>query len=112
MTELQMLLHEKRELERRIKELTTGSIFKDTVKLDRISAPGKYQTGKWALYLKYEHTANVGNWRNSRAEYRSKWQPVVNGDSLDDVVSKIPEVIKALTELYEMAKGEQHGTDT
>jgi hypothetical protein len=110
MTELQQLLQEKRELERKIKILTTGSIVNDIVKIDRIGYPGRFQQGKWALFYRYKHVVNAGC--HGKPEPRAKWQPLFNGDSLDEVVNMIPDAIKALTELYEQAKGEQHGTDT
>ena len=110
MTELQQLLKEKRELERKIKILTTGSIINDMVKIDRISCAGPHQRGKWAVFYKYLYIAGIGYKNEPKA--RSKWQPLFNGDSFDEVVNMIPDAIKDLTELYEQAKGEDHGTDT
>jgi len=49
--ELKRLLEEKKELERRIHLLTTGALIHDTVKLDHIGFAGKFQKGKWALFL-------------------------------------------------------------
>ena len=105
--ELQRLLAEKKELEMRIHLLTSGAVVREKVKLDRIGFAGKYQKGKWALFFKYDHVVNAGC--HGAPQPRSKWQPIVNGDTLDDVIDQIPDVIKALTDLYEEAK---HGTDT
>jgi len=43
-------------------------------------------------------------------EARTKWQPIVNGETFDEVIGKIPDVIKALTDLYEEAAGNGTGT--
>ena len=110
MTELQMLLHEKKEIERKIKFLTSGAITNDLVKLDRINFASQYQKGKWAVFYKYHHIVSAG--REGRAEIRDRWSPLFNADSREEAVNMLPVAIKALTELYEMAKGEQHGTDT
>ena len=110
MTELQELMKQKREIEKRIKILTTGSVINENAKIDRITYAGQYQQGKWALFYKYKFIASRG--REGRAEYRTKWQVLLNDESFDDVVSQIPDIIQALTELYEDAKGANHGTDT
>ncbi len=110
MTELQQLLQEKKELERKIKILTTGSVVNDIVKIDRIGYPGRFQKGKWAVFYRYKYIANTGY--HGTPKPMKKWQTLFNGDSIDEVVNMIPDAIKALTELYEQAKGEQHGTDT
>jgi hypothetical protein len=110
MTELQQLLYEKRELERKIKILTDGAVVNDIVKIDRLGCPGKYQQGKWAVYYRYKHVVNAGC--HGVPKKRVKWQPLFNGDSLEEVVDMIPNAIKALTELYEQGKGEQHATDS
>lgn len=112
MTELERLLKEKKSIERRINFLTSGSIINENCKVDRINY-SYYQKEKWALYYKYRFIAAVS--RDAHPEHRSKFMPLVNGDTVEEVVEKIPEVIKALTELYDMYKqseGEQHGTDT
>lgn len=110
MTELQELMKQKKEIEKRIKILTTGSVINEDVKIDRITYAGKYQRGKWALFFKYRHIVSKG-WEGT-AEYRTKWQPLFNEESFDDVVKRIPYVIQALTDLYEETKGAEHGTDT
>jgi hypothetical protein len=107
MTELEQLIAEKRELERRIKFLTTGSITHEMVKIDKIGYAGKYQRGKWAVFYKYLHVVSKG--RQGTPEARMKWVPLVNGETIEEVVNELPNVIKDLTELYEEAK---HGTDT
>ena len=106
--ELKQLLKEKKELERRIHLLTTGALIHENVKLDRIGFAGKFQQGKWALFYKYAHTVNTG--RDGVPEARSKWQPMINGDTCEDIINQIPGVIKELTELYEEAV--KHGQDT
>ena len=41
MTELQELMKQKKEIEKRIKILTTGSVINEDVKIDRITYAGK-----------------------------------------------------------------------
>jgi hypothetical protein len=105
--ELMQLMAEKRELERRINLLKTGGITHDNVKIDRIGFAGYYQRGKWALFCRYKHTVARG--RNGIPEERTKWQTIINGDSKEDVVKQIPDLIKALNAIYEEAS---NGTDT
>ena len=97
--ELRELMRQKKELERRIQALTTGSVVHETVKIDRIAFASKYQQGKWALFFKYAHTVNRGY--NGGPETRTKWQPLFNAENKEEVISRIPEVIRELTELYE-----------
>lgn len=105
--ELKQLLKEKEKLERRIQLLTTGALIHENVKLDRIGFAGKFQNGKWALFYKYAHVANTGS--NGVPDPRTKWQPIINGDTAEDVINQIPDAIKALTDLYEEAI--HHGKD-
>ena len=107
MTELERLKKEKFDLERRIHLLETGALVHETVKLDRIGFASAYQKGKWALFYRYSYIVNAGS--HGVPQPRKKWQPLINGDSMDEVVKQIPDVINALTDLYEEAK---HGTDT
>ena len=110
MTELQELMRQKKELEKKIKILTTGSVINENVKIDRINYAGQYQRGKWALFYKYNYIVSRG--RQGIPENWSRWMPMFNGESFEDVVRQIPDAIKALTELYEETKGAEHGTDT
>ena len=112
MSEIQELMRQKRELEQRIHLLMSGAIIRDKVKLDRIGFAGKYQKGKWALFYRYAHVVNTGYRYNCVPQPRTKWTPIINGDSMDEVINQIPDAIKALTELYEIARGGEHGTDT
>ena len=104
------LMKQKRELEQRIHLLMSGAIIRDKVKLDRIGFAGKYQKGKWALFYRYAHVVNAGC--HGVPQPRERWTPMINGDSIDEVIDQIPDAIKALTELYEIARGGEHGTDT
>ena len=104
MTELQELIRQKREIEKKIKILTTGSIIEENVKIDKIGCPMQYQHGKWALFYKYRFVASRG--REGKAEERSKWVPLFNGDSFYEILKRMPEVINELTEIFENAKGE------
>jgi hypothetical protein len=108
--DIQELIRQKRELEQRIHLLMSGAIIRDKVKLDKIGFAGKYQKGKWALFYRYDHVVNRG--RGELPQPRSRWTPMINGDSIEEVINQIPDAIKALTELYEIARGGEHGTDT
>jgi len=108
--DIQELIRQKRELEQRIHLLMSGAIIRDKVKLDRISFAGKYQKGKWALFYRYDHVVNRG--RGGLPQPRTKWTPIINGESMEKVINQIPDAINALTELYEIARGGEHGTDT
>ena len=108
MTELEQLIAEKKEIERRIKLLTSGSITHEMAKIDKLGGyAGKYQRGKWAVFYKYLHVVSKG--RQGTPEASMKWVPLVNGETIEEVVNELPNVIKDLTELYEEAK---HGTDS
>ena len=106
--ELRQLLKQKRELEQRIKYLTTGSLIHNDVKIDRIGFAGKYQQGKWALFYKYKYIVNCG--REGRPQDRTKWTAIINAETMEGVLNQIPGAIKALQDLYEEAVN--HGTDT
>jgi len=108
--ELQRLIAEKRELEHRIHLLTSGAIIRDRVKLDRIGFAGKFQQGKWALFYRYDYVVNARC--HGDPQPRKRWTPLINGETMEEVAEQIPDAINALTELYAIAKGEQHGTDT
>lgn len=110
MSEIQELMRQKRELEQRIHLLMSGAIIRDKVKLDKICFAGKYQKGKWALFYRYDHVVSRG--REALPQPRSRWTPIINGDSIEEVINQIPDAIKDLTELYEQVKGEQHGADS
>ena len=110
MSEIQELMRQKRELEQRIKLLTSGAIIRDRVKLDRIGFAGKFQKGKWALFYRYDHVVNARC--HGDPQPRKRWTPLINGETMEEVAEQIPDAIRALTELYEIVKGEQHGTDT
>lgn len=108
--ELKQLIEEKKMLERKIKALTSGTIENELAKIDRIGFAGHYQKGKWALFYKYRFIVSSGSQEIPKP--RGKWVPLFNADTFDDIVNKIPEAIKALTELYETARGDGNGTDT
>ena len=103
MSELEKLIQEKKELERRIGLLTKGTVIMESVKLDTIHAVGG-NTGKWAVSVLYSHIARIGY--ASQREMRKKWVPIVCCDNREEAVMRIPEIIKALNELYEKAGGE------
>ena len=105
--ELKRLMAEKKELERKIKALTSGAIDHGDAKLDRIGFAGEYQRGHWALFYEYKFTRSRG--REGRPEPASRWTPLAHGETMEEVLEKIPDVIKALTDLYEEVK---HGTDS
>ena len=103
MSELEKLMQEKKELERRIGLLTRGAVVMESVKLDTIHAVGG-NTGKWAVSVLYSHIAKIGG--SYIRQQRNKWVPIVCCDNREEAVTKIPEIVKALNELYEKACGE------
>ena len=98
--ELQRLIREKEELERKIAMLTEGKIIMDTVKLDTIKTSSA-QDGKWAVYYKYKHIARVSHY--CELMERTKWTPIFSCENREEAIRVIPNVIKELKELYEKA---------
>lgn len=100
MTELETLLKQKEDLERRIRLLTDGTITLDEVKLAIIRHPAA-QKDKWAVSFRYEHTAEYG-WSREPKQTK-KWVPIFACDNREEAVKRIPGAIKALQELYDKA---------
>ena len=90
MTEIERLMLQKKEIDERIKALKHSETVVDCVKLER------------SLTLSY------GNrWRVAVANDSNKgmaWHSVILGETREDVVAKLPSVIKALQGLYEKVK--------
>ena len=99
--ELQKLIREKEELERRIMMLTDGKVIMDTVKLDTIKCVCSAQEGKWAVSYNYRHIVRVG--RECTLKERSKWVPLFSCENREEAINMIPKVINELNELYEKA---------
>ena len=100
MEELERLIHERDELDRKIKMLTSGAVFTDNAKLDTIKFHGA-QFGKWAVSYKYSNTAIVG--RQGDREKRQKWNTLFCCESRKQAILTIPSAITALRELYDKA---------
>lgn len=104
--ELDRLLKEKEELERKIRMLTDGAVFNDNAKIDMIRYPGA-QNGKWALSYKYSYIEKHG--RMGVPVQRNKWNTLFYGSNREEVVMKIPDIIRDLMSLYEKARGDSDG---
>ena len=100
MSELEKLIQEKKELERRIALLTDGRIIMDSVKLDTIKSPTA-QGGKWAVSYKYRHIIQMGS--RCIPKDGAKWVPMFTCENREEAVKMIPKAINELTELYERA---------
>ena len=100
MTELERLIKEKTELERRIRLLTDGVIELDSVKLDTIKTSGG-QCGKWAVSYKYQHVRWHGNEASNRPG--EKWVPMFACENREETIKMIPKVITELNALYAKA---------
>ena len=97
--QIEQLMKEKEELERRIALLTKNRIVMNNVKLDTINGVGE-QHGKWAVSYKYDHIVRAG--RNGLIEKRRKWVPLFCCDNREEAIKMIPRVIGELKELYDM----------
>ena len=106
-SELLRLMHERDELDRKIRMMTEGIVLTDHAKLDTIKFHGA-QFGKWAVSFKYENTAIVG--RQGDREKRQKWNTLFCCESRKEAIATIPSAVIALQELYDKAvKGTNEG---
>ena len=104
MSELERLIKEKEELERRIMMLTEGKIIMDSVKLDMIKHNAA-QGGKWAVSYKYKYVSQWGS--RCIPKNSEKWVPMFCCDNREEAVNMIPAAVNALTELYKKATKEE-----
>lgn len=102
MTELERLIKEKKELERRIAVLSSGAIVNDFAKLDMVKMGGE-QKGKWAVFYRYFFIVRRGRYGDN--EEWQKWVPIFcpQSGSREEAVKEIPNIIKHLQALYEEA---------
>ena len=98
--ELERLIREKEDLERRIMMLTDGKIIMDTVKLDMIKHNAA-NGGRWAVSYKYNYISQWGC--HCVPKDSSKWVPIFSCANRDAAVAMIPKVIDELKALYEKA---------
>ena len=98
--ELEKLIREKQELERRIAMLIEGKIIMDTVKLDTIKHNAG-NSGRWAVSYKYKHISEWG-W-NREPKESTKWVPMFSCENREEAIKMIPKVIEELQELYARA---------
>ena len=88
--ELQRLIREKEDLERKIAMLTEGKIIMDTVKLDTIKHNAA-QGGKWAVSYKYKY---ISQWGCHCVQKESaKWNPLFSCENREEAIRMIPNVI-------------------
>ncbi len=100
MDELRRLMHEREEIDRKIRMLTDGVVANDYAKLDTIKFHGA-QFGKWAVSFKYSNTAIVG--RQGDRQKRHKWNTLYCCDSRKEAIETLPATISFLQDLYDKA---------
>ena len=100
MTELERLIKEKEDLERKIMMLTEGKIVMDSVKLDMIKHNAA-QEGRWAVSYRYRYIAEYGSQR--KPKFSEKWVPIFYCENRETAVKMIPKAINDLKELYDKA---------
>ena len=100
MSELERLIKEKEELERKIMMLTEGKIIMDSVKLDMIKHNAA-QEGRWAVSYKYRYIAEYGSQRKPKLS--EKWVPMFYCENRETAIKMIPKAIHDLKDLYEKA---------
>ena len=105
---IEQLIKEKEELERKLNLLQSMVIAKDSVKIDTIKS--NLDPGKWAVYYRYRFIKRVGVYAAKR--FAEKWVPFIQGESFDEVIDGIPDVINELQSFYETVKGVEHGADS
>lgn len=103
MTELEELIEQKKAIEQKIRLLRDGTpIVTGCAKLDR----EVYPTSKPDRYYVAVSVANCKDETN--ASCRSKrWKSVSNGQSREEAISGIPEIVHGLIELYERFTGKK-----
>lgn len=101
MTELEELMEQKKAIEQKIRLLRDGTpIVTGCAKLDK----EVYPTSKPDRYYVAVSVANCKDETN--ASCRSKrWKSISNGQSREDAISGIPEIVNGLIELYERFTG-------
>lgn len=93
MSELDELLRQKREIERKIKELKNCASIIGQVKIDVEHYPTQ-KPDRHFLAVYYKPLDNG----------RQKWQTIFSANDRVSVINKIPEIIENLQELYDRNK--------
>ena len=97
---LEKLLKQKREIEAQIKALKNQAIITDNCKA-KIDIEHYYAKADRHYVAVKIHVDGF-----SGEKGRDVWRSVINGNSREEVISKIPDIIKSLQELYDIAKKE------
>ena len=97
-SELENLKNQKRELERRIKELENNTVIYGCAKLDMEHYPTQLPDRHY-IAIMVDESYLGGN--------RNRWRTVANGKTRDDAINQIPTIINDLQSLYNQVKGGQ-----
>ena len=90
-----------KELAREIAFLEYGKVIHDNVKLDISRLTGGRGSVKWTLSFLNRH--DRWNGRTRTVGPAAKWVPVYCSANREDVIRKIPEIIRELQALYDAA---------
>lgn len=97
MTELEKLKQQKREIEKRIKELTCPAYTDDAGLVHLFANQRRGEpTGRWSVTVK----------ENSIWEKRVQNKLIITADSKEDALECIASLVYSLTTVYHTAKGE------
>lgn len=98
MSELQDLINQKREIEKRIKQLKNASVFYGCTKID-IDHYHTSRPDEWYIAVKVS-----GVYEDEQSRYRS----IIRGHTRQECIDKIPTIIKDLQVLYDKLKENEH----
>lgn len=94
MNELDLLIQQKKDIEKRIKELRNSASVIGSAKIDvEHYATGKPDRHYLAIFYK------------PLGDGRPKWQTIFSSNDRKEVVDEIPNIVKCLQGLYEANKG-------
>lgn len=100
MTELEKLIAQKREIEQKIREArhreTAVGVAKVGVEHYPTDKPDRYYVAIESGYKNGERFDGMG---------RRAWRSIINGNSREEVISGIPDVIRDLQKLYDQEAG-------
>ena len=98
MSELDRLIKQRKEIDKKIKELKNNSVLCGRAKLDVEHYPTQLPDRHYVAIMTDESYLG-GN--------RNRWRTVANGKTRDDAINQIPTIINDLQSLYNQVKGGQ-----